>query len=238
MVTNNQYLLIGQSPQLSLFDRDLIVIKQCTWKYGPIRDICWSLGLNCFIVITDMNKAFLVNGFNLSIDSIEPIHNQLWMSCTCSNSLLYLVSLTNAVVEFSLLPFISYKRRWDQPETSKKNEFIKDIACNDNILALVVASYLNKMVHLILRSLTTFDQLFSIHLDIKHPSYQLPIRCCPFKNNDWIVIEANTSHLFHVDKDGKIKGTLKYDRQPYNAVLFGSNILVIRTDNTINFHQL
>jgi hypothetical protein len=94
------------------------------------------------------------------------------------------------------------------------------------------------MVHLILRSLTTFDQLFLIHLDIKHPSYQLPIRCCPFKNNDWIVIEANTSHLFHVDKDGKIKGTLKYDRQPYNAVLFGSNILVIRTDNTINFHQL
>ena len=166
------------------------------------------------------------------------MQNQLWISCTCSNLLLYLASLSNGVVEFSLLPSIYYIRRWDPPMTCKKNESIKDIACNDNTLALVVAPYSDEMVYLILRSLATFDQLFSIHLDIKHPSYQLPIRCCPFKNNEWLVIDANTSYIFHIDKDGKVKGTLKYDQPPYNAVLFSSNILVIRTEESINFHEL
>ncbi|CAF1569129.1 unnamed protein product, partial [Adineta steineri] len=43
---------------------------------------------------------------------------------------------------------------------------------------------------------------------------------------------------FYMCKDGKLQGTLKYDQQPYNALLFGSRILVIRTETTINFHEL
>jgi hypothetical protein len=238
LASNDRYLLFDQNPILSLFDSDLTILHQSSWKYGIINDICWSSTLNSFIIITENSKAYLVNENNLSIHSIEAMHNQLWIACTCSDSLLYLASLSNGVVEFSLLPSISYNRRWDPPMTCKKDESIKDLACNEAVLALIVSSFPNKTIHLLLRSLTTFDQLFSIHLDIKHPLYQLPIRCCSLKNNEWLVIDANTSYIFHIGNDGKIKGTRIYDRLPYNAILFNSNILVIRTEDSINFHEL
>jgi hypothetical protein len=238
LACNERFLLIDKNPVLSLFDADLITIHQSSWEYGPIYDMCWSEKSDSFIIITEKSKAFLVNGNNLSSICIEPLNNQLWMSCTCSNSSLYLTSSSNGIVEFSLLPSICYAQRWDPPISCKKDEFIKDIACNDDTFALTIASYSNKMPHLILRSLSTFDQLYSIRLDIKHSTYQLSIRCCSFKSNEWLVIDANTSHIFHIGKDGVIKGTHKYDRTPHNAVLFGSNTLVIRTDISINFHEL
>jgi hypothetical protein len=238
LASNGRFLLIDENPILSLFDSDLTIIHQSSWKYGVIYDMCWSSILISFIIITEKNKAFLVNGNNLSINPITQMNNQLWTSCTCSNSLLYLASLSNGVVEFSLLPSICYIKRWNPPMTCKKTESIKDISCNQSTIAIIVSSFSNQIVHLLLRSLTTFNQLFSISLDIRYPLYQLPIRCCPLKNNEWLISDANTSYMFHIDKNGKLKGTLMYDRPPYNAVLFNSNILVIRTEGSINFHQL
>ncbi|UJR34217.1 hypothetical protein I4U23_021623 [Adineta vaga] len=240
-ITNNeQYLLIDQNSNITLIDRNLRMIEQFTWKHGIIRDMCWSFALRSFLLITEMNKAYLLNEINHSIDCIEPMINQLWISCTCSNSLLYLVSLNNAIVEFSLLPTFISNRRWDQPDTCKKHETIKDISSSDDLLALIVTSEKTQMIHLILRSLATFDEIFSIRLDIIiHPSYHLPMRCCLLKNDQWLVCDANTSRLFHIGKNGKIKGTFKYDQQPFNLVVFDdSKILAIRTENTINFHHL
>ncbi|CAF3356257.1 unnamed protein product [Rotaria socialis] len=238
LASNDEFLLIDLNHDLCLFDKNLTIIKQSIWNYGAIHDICWSSALASFIVITEKSKAFLVNGNDLSIDSIEEMQNHLWMSCTCSNSLLYLASLSNAVIEFSLLPSLYYRRRWDPPITCNKAEFIKDIACNNEKLALIVAIFSDSIAHLIVRSLANFNQLFSIRLDMRNLSYYLPIRCCPLKNNEWLVVDANASQLFHVVEDGKLEGKLTYDKSPYNAVLFGSNILVIRTDTTIHFHQI
>ncbi|CAF1172045.1 unnamed protein product [Rotaria sp. Silwood1] len=214
------------------------MIRQSRWDYGAIHDLYWSLGLACFIIITEKSKAFLVNGNNLSINCIEIMDNHLWLSCTCSNSFLYLTSLSNSIVELSLLPSFSYTRRWDPAIACQKNEFIKDITCNDDKIALIIAIFSDKIVHAIIRSLATFNQLFSIRLDIKHVSYQLPIRCCSLQDNEWLVVEANTSQLFHIGREGKLKGTVTYDQPSYKVLLFGSNILVIRTDSTINFHEV
>jgi hypothetical protein len=238
LTSNDRYLLIDQNPILSLYDSDLRIVQESSWKNSLIYDMCWSSILSCFIIITEKSKAFLINENNLSIHNIQSMQNQLWISCTCSNSLLYLASLSNGIVEFSLLPSISYIKRWDPPMTCQNNESIKDIACNDITLALLISPYSNKMIYIILRSLTSFVELFTVHLDIQHPLYQLPTRCCPLKNNEWLVIDANTSHIFHINKYGKVKRTLTYDRPPYNAVLFNSTKLVIRTEDSINFHQL
>ena len=238
LACSDRYLLVDQNPILTLFNSDLTMIEQTSWKSSLIYDMCWSTILSCFIIITDKNKAFRIEEKNLSINPIESMRNQLWISCTCSHALLYLVSLSNGVVEFSLLPSISYQRRWDPPMTCQINQSIKDISCNEIALALVVSSSESKMIHLILRSLTTFDQLFTISLDIPQGLYQFPTRCCALKNNQWLIIDANTSKLIQIGKDGKIKGALLYDRPPYNALLFNSNKLVIRTEDTLHFHQL
>ncbi|CAF2644107.1 unnamed protein product [Rotaria sp. Silwood2] len=158
LTSNDEFLLIDQNSDLSLFDKDLTMVRQSTWNYGIIRDLCWSSGLACFIIITEKSKAFLVNGNNLSINCIEAMENHLWLSCTCSNSFLYLTSLSNGIVEFSLLPSFSYARRWDPPITCQKKEFTKDITCNEDKITLIVALFSDKIVHLAVRSLATFDQ--------------------------------------------------------------------------------
>lgn len=238
LASNDECLLVDLNYDLSLFDKDLKVIKQSRWDYGTIHDVCWSQGLASFIAITENSKAFLINGNNLSVHGIEQMQNHLWMSCACSKSLLYLASLSNAIVEFSLLPTFSYTRRWDPPITCNKNEHIKSIACNDEKLALMVALFSDNILHLVVRSLTTFHQIFSIRLDVKSLLYDLPIRCCSLKHNEWLVVEANTSQLFHIDEDGKLKGRFAYDEPPHNAAVFDRNILVIRTHSTIYFHQV
>ena len=63
-------------------------------------------------------------------------------------------------------------------------------------------------------------------------------RVCLLKCDEWLVIDHQTSHLLHISKDGKLKFTKKYDPTPQNAVLFGSNILAIRTTNCINFYKV
>ena len=235
---NDLYLLVDQNPMLSLYNSELTIIQQSSWKWSMIYDICWSPILSSFIVITEKNKAFRVDENNLSANPIEAMQNQLWISCTCSNSFLFLVSLSNGVVEYSLLPSITYNQRWDPPMTCQIDQSIKDISCNEVAVALLVSSSTNKMVHMILRSLATFDQLFTVPLDIRPSLYPLPTRCCPLKNNEWLICDANTSHLIQISKDGKIKGTLSYDYPPHNVVLFNTNKIVIRTDESIQFHQL
>ncbi|CAF5077322.1 unnamed protein product, partial [Rotaria sp. Silwood1] len=62
------------------------------------------------------------------------------------------------------------------------------------------------------------------------------IRVCLLKYDEWLVIDYSTSHLLHVSKDGKIKAKRLYEPTAHNAVLFGSNILAIRTTNCLNYY--
>ncbi|CAF1286113.1 unnamed protein product [Adineta ricciae] len=239
MTSSEKYFLIDQNSDLVLVDQDSRIVKQIPWQFGSIRDMCWSFALTSFILITEINKTYLLKEKTLSITCLESMANQLWILCTCSNSLLYLVSLNHAIVEFCLLPRLISNRRWDQPDTCQKFETIKDISSSDDLLALIITSEKTQMVHLILRSLATFDQIFSIQLDIvNHRSYRLSMRCCLFKKNQWLICDANTSRLFHIGKDGKVKGTFKYEQEPFHLAVFDSKILAIRTENTVDFHHL
>lgn len=235
---NNHLLLIDQNSYLNFYNTNLKLIHQLLWIYGNINDICWSSTLNSFIIITETNKTFLINDQNFSINLIESMNKQLWISSTCSNSLLYLVSLTNTIVQFNLLPTITYDKSWNPPMTCKQNESIKNINCNNINIALIIITLSNKMVYLLIRSLKTFQQLFSIDLNIINPLYHLPIRSSSIINNQWIIIDANTSQLFHIGNNHQIIQIKTYHQIPQNIILFNSNILIIKTQHTINFHHL
>jgi hypothetical protein len=58
------------------------------------------------------------------------------------------------------------------------------------------------------------------------------------KNDEWLVIDYINSSLLQISKDGQLKVTHKYTPTPQNAVLFGSNILAIRTTNCVNFYRV
>ncbi len=83
-----------------------------------------------------------------------------------------------------------------------------------------------------LRSSTTFDRLWSVQLDF-NITYSCLLNC-----NDWLLLDHNNSRLIHISKNGTIRSTTVYNPSPITALLFGSNILAIKTEKYWNFHEI
>jgi hypothetical protein len=240
MTNNDQFLLVDQYPDIILFNRDLKIVQKSPWSYGFIRNMCWSLLLDSFILINNQKEVFLVKNNSLLIERLQTIEEQYWWSCTCSHTSLFLTNTTMGtnIFQFNLLSSFQLIKRWKPPYSCKQHEYIDDIGYNNGTLALIIKVSSNNTVHFDLRSSTTLDRLWSIQLDVKKSWFQQTIRCCSLKYDEWLVVEGNTSHLFHILKNGRIKLIREYKPSPGNAVLFHSNILAIRTKKNINFHRL
>jgi hypothetical protein len=230
MATNNKYLLI---------DQNLTIINQYEWKYNSICDISWSISLNKFIVIT-ANKVFLLDENFRSIEQIRSIKGDKWWSCTCSNTSLYLTSneRSSGISQYDLLSSFQLIKQWKSSTVNDEEECIYDITYQHDKLALIVSYSTSRTANLILRSSITFDLIWFYQLDINYKWSQTPIRCCSLTNDQWFIIEEYTSHIFHIDQNGQIKSKREYTSQPCNAIVFGTDLLAIRTDKTINFHKV
>jgi len=238
LASNNQYLLIYQMKNLCLINRELTLVKQIPWNYGRIWDMCWSSTLNHFIILGHY-QIYLINENTMSIEPIQTISRRNWWSCTCSNTSLFLSTYENAssIMEFSLQPSIQFVKQWTSPLTCNKNEFIKDIVYDNQTLALTIYNkkFFTKRIEL--RSLTKFDYLWSLQLDIPGECYNT-LRCCSLYDNQWLVADFHNQRLFHISNQGKLKTVYTYNNSPWYMNLFTQNILVISTQNSINFHKL
>ncbi|CAF1201780.1 unnamed protein product [Adineta steineri] len=240
LASNNRFLLLIQNSNLCLFDRDLNHVKKCSWEHGIICDICWSSTLNIFILVTDKDGIFLVDENLTSIKSIETIEKKNWLSCTCSNSSLFVTTNSKGsnIFQFNVLSSFNLTKQW-KPETScGTQEYIYSIANNNETLAMMIANTTTKEVRIELRSSTTLDQLWSLYLyDTNKPS-KLTSCVCLLRCDEWLVADPSGSRLFHITKDGKIKESLDDKSKPSNAVLFGSNTLAINTTKCVNFYRV
>ena len=240
LASDQQFLLIDRHPNLCLVNQQLQIIKQSPWKFDFIRDMCWSSALTSFILTTRSRQIYLVHQKTLATELIQTIEEQDWSSCTCSESSLYLTARREGtnLFQFNLLSSFELIKRWKPPQSCKQYEGILNTAYKNKKLAFVTAHSSTSIVQLELRSSTTLDRLWSLRLDMSHIMGQPLIRCSPLKCDEWLVVDNNTSLLVHVAKDGQIKETSKCNSSPWNAVLFGSNLLAIRTKNSVDFHKL
>jgi predicted secreted protein len=142
------------------------------------------------------------------------------------------------IFQFNLLSSFQLIKQWKPPNSCKQHEYIDDIKYNNGTLALIIKVSSSNTVYLELRSSTTLERMWKIKLDINQSWFQQTIRCCSIKYDEWIIVEGNTSHIFHILKNGKLKIMGEYKPSAMNAVLFGSNIFVIRTKENIFFHRL
>jgi hypothetical protein len=154
MINNDRFLLIDQYPNLILFNQDLKMIKQVSWSYGFIRNMCWSSILSSFIIINNEKEVFLVKENSLLIERLETIIEQYWWSCTCSDTSLFLTNTTMGtnIFQFNLLSSFKLIKQWKPPISCKQYEYIDDITYNNGTLALIVKVSSNNTVHLELRS--------------------------------------------------------------------------------------
>ncbi|CAF3042175.1 unnamed protein product [Rotaria sp. Silwood2] len=240
LASNNHFLLLDQYPNLCLFNKELILLKQTPWEYDRISNMCWSSTINGFIIITNKNGVFLINENLTSIECIQTIEKKQWLSCTCSNASLFLTTNTSTsdIFQFNLLSSFHFIKQWKSPQTCNYDESIYNIAYNNETIALIIKERYDKPKRIELRSSSTLDKLWSLSLDTK---YNLALRLypvCSLKYDEWLVIDDNTSHLLHVTKDGKKKARHSYEPTVHNAVLFGSNILAMRTKKCLNFYRI
>jgi len=240
LVSNNHHLLIDRHPNLCLINQQLQIVKQVPWKFDFIRDMCWSSTLNSFLIITRNKEIYLANEDSLAIELVQTIEAQDWSSCTCSESSFYLTTRREGtyIYEFNLLSSLQLIKKWKPPHSCKQYEIILNQAYRNQKLALVISHSATNIVQLELRQSTTLDRLWILRLDITHSMGQPLIRCSPLKLDQWLVVDSHSSQLFHVDKDGQIKSSSNCNPSPWNAVLFGSNLLAIRTKNSVHFHHV
>ena len=239
MASNDKYLLIDQYPNLYLIDQNLTIVNQSQWKYSYITDMSWSAMLKKFLIITP-NKIFLLDENLRSIEQIRSIKGDKWCSCASSNSCLYLTENERGtgIFQYNISPSFELIKQWRSSSSDEEDQLISDITYQHDKLALIVSYSSNRTANFILRSSTTFDLLWFYQLDINYKWFQTAIRSCSLTNDQWFIVEEYTSHIFHIDKDGQLISKREYTSQPLNAIVFGANLLAIRTDTSINFHQV
>ncbi|CAF2747907.1 unnamed protein product [Rotaria sp. Silwood2] len=225
LASNDQSILISLSNSLCLFDRNLNLVKKSSWKFECIYDMCWSSTLSNFIVITDKKKIYRINETTLSIERIYGIEEKDWLSCTCSDTYLYLTTCDTGsnIFQFKLLPLIRPVKQWQPPYSCKLHESIHAIEYNNRTLALIIRESFGGMVNIELRSSSTLNRLWSLPLDIRSSGLWSRISCCSLQYDEWLVVHTTTSRLFHISKDGILKIILECHQKLNNAIMFGSN---------------
>jgi hypothetical protein len=237
MATNDRFLLLHQKPNLCLIDRELNIAKQTLWSDGTIFDMCWSSTLNRFIVVAEQ-RVFLVDENTMTIDNMKTIDKRNWLSCTCSETSLFLSTneYSSCILEYSLSPLIELVNERKSPDTCAQDEIIYGIVYNNEKLALLIMNKSKKSLRLELRHAETFDRIWSLQFDTEC-SQTIAFRCCSLTCNEWLVVDYETKRLLQITKDGKLKATIPYDAIPYRANLF-ANMLVLIRNGGLNFYKL
>jgi hypothetical protein len=238
LASNNKFLLIHQGTKLCLVNQEMNIVKEVPWSFKNLLDMCWSTTLDQFILINE-NDLFLVDENITSMVKTPAFSNDRWLSCTCSDTALYLSTneLGSSVNEFTLLPRIEFIKQWPCPFTCQKTEQIDNLIYNNGTLALLINNPSEKSVRIELRFSATLDYLWSLPLDIKCTK-KIPFHFCLLNFDEWLVADYEKCHLVHITKFGQIKAMIKYKVAPYHVNLFNHNKLVVLTKNGKNFHQL
>jgi hypothetical protein len=240
LISNDRFILISLGENLSLFDRDLTLIKQSSGLSECIYDMCWSSTLSNFILITNKRKVYRINETTLVIDRVCGIEEKDWLSCTCSDTHLYLTTreMGTNIYQFKLLPLIRPVKQWIPPYSCKPYESIHDIQYNNGTIALIIRKSSGGVVDIELRSSATLSRIWSLPLDIRSSGIWSKIICRSLPYDEWLVVHTANSRLFHISKDGILQATHEYQFKLNNAILFGTNTLVMHLGSKVNFHNL
>jgi hypothetical protein len=237
IASNNQHLLLHQNSNLYLIDENLFIIQETKWPNDWIRDMCWSQILNCFFIIT-INNVYLVEEKTLLIKHIQTIEGKFWQSCTCSDTSLYLSKdkWNSSIDEFSLKPSIEFIKHCERTEVRNNKQRIDSIEYNNGTIALVINDQTKQEIFIELRSIKNFDQLWLCRLSIEYSERKM--QCCLLSYDIWMVVDWESSSIFHLTNNGNLKQIIKYKFPIRYINLFGKNKLIISTNDSIHFHKL
>jgi hypothetical protein len=233
----DQFVLMHQNSNLILIDVEFAVIGQRHWPHEWIRDMCWSSSCNGFFLVT-FHRVYLIHVDTLAIETIGNVRGYAWQSCTCSDNALYLTKdmWNSSIEQYSLTRPISFVNEWSIQSNDDVRQRIDSIVCRHGTLAVTHNRPMSQEITIELRSLDTFELLWSCSLDGEHTERKL--RCCSFSRNQWLLIDQDTSTLITIDKDGQVDGKVRYPFDVHRVTTWSCNLLILSTSETFNFHKL
>ena len=234
---SDKYILVKQSPNLCLFDKQLNIVKEIPWAYEHV-DICWSSTLRQFILVTEkVIFTFDENTMTLSQCPISLNDEKDWSCGACSDTSLYLsIGDTSAsLYEYTLQPTIKFVKEWQLFALHPTHEGILTFTYANGKLALIISNIHIFQRRLDLRSSTTLERLWSIPLEaIAH--------CCSINNDQWIIMELLRPRLLHISSDGKILQTYNVKTTStdiiWNAIQLDKDTIATFTMETLDLHKL
>ncbi|CAF3494284.1 unnamed protein product [Rotaria socialis] len=237
MAANAKYFLISQKSYLYLYDKKLYLIKEIPWEHGCIWDMCMSNTLSKFI-LTAKKGIITLDEQTMIVEEIKslPVNDRSWYCCACSNKSLFLATqnLNTTIYEYSIMEKnFSFRRK---QLCCSSDEYIEHMKCTNDCLALIILNDTKNERHLDIRSTLTFDQLWTISLNI-HEQTNI-VSCCSLNENGWLIVDVAETRLIHVTNQGYIKNTITYTPSPHYAVQFDNDTLAILTEQGINLHRI
>jgi hypothetical protein len=193
--------------------------------------------LSKFILISE-NGIFTFDEQTMIIEQIKSLSksNKSWYCCACSDKSLFLTTqqLNTRISEyiFEENEFL-FKR---QQICCLNNEYIEHMKCSKDLLGLIILNDLTGQRHFEMRSILTFNQLWTISLTI--PEKTNIVSCCSLNEKGWLIIDLAQTRLIHVTNQGQIKQSVTYQPSPQYAVQFGDDILAFLTEQGIRLHKI
>ena len=237
MGNNSKYILIGQQSNLYLYNQYLRPIQQIDWIHGSIWDMCYLNDLSKFVLLTE-NGIFTFDDQTMTIEQLKNLSksNKSWYCCTSSDRSLILATqqLNTTVHEYIYLQNNFIFRR--QYKCCSNNEYIEHMKCSKDTLALIISNDLTGERRFDMRSILTFNQIWTISLSIQEKTNV--ISCCSLNDKGWLIVDLAQARLIYVTNQGQIKQTISYQPSPQYALQFSDHILAILTEQGVNLHVI
>jgi hypothetical protein len=233
--SNEKYLLVEREGKyLCLIDRNFNITNEISFNHDGIHSICWSSTINCFIIIT-FKEVFILDEKTMILEECSISSNVDWWRGTCSDDILFLSSVEwgSSIHEFDLRSSFQFIKAWHTPITCDKGEIICDLKYNNGFLAIPIFNKHKNESRLDLRSSTTLDCIWSIHIHGRS-------RCCSINGDQWLVMDHDDYRFFHISADGRLLQTDKYEHHQRleDVTIWDENNIVVLTKKTIKLHEV
>jgi hypothetical protein len=233
--TNERHLLVERDGNyLCLINRNFTIAHEMPFIHEGIHSICWSSTINRFIIIT-FKEIFILDEKTMLLETCCISLKEDWWRGTCSDDTLFLSSAEwgSSIHEFDLRSEFQFVKTWHTPVTCGKDEVICDLKYNNGFLAIPIYNKHKEESRLELRSSTTLDCIWSIHIHGRS-------RCCSINGDQWMVMDHDHYRFFHISADGRLLNTDKYEHHNRleDVTTWNENNIVVLTKKTINIHEI
>ncbi|CAF0737425.1 unnamed protein product [Didymodactylos carnosus] len=211
-----------------------VVDKSLAWKHGDIKEICWSAGLQLFLVLT-WKYVFTFNPTDKQIQRIQEIQGfnyQIFGRCCCFGQTLFLCynHAGSPIEKWYFTSNWEMAHRWLSPLSCKSNEVIKSLGVNATYLAVLkTQSTFSVQNHF---TFDLYDSAMMIINTIQLSTESIWHSIVSLNNDQWLI---NIQDIFIIntssEHDHSISKRIPCKQGTLNVCLLGRKHFVIRALN-------